>query len=148
MKENSVVLIVDDQKDVADTLKLSLEIEGYVAEVAYSGATALEMAAKYPYDAALLDINLGDVEGTDLIEKLVELNSEIVVIMITGYPNQVNTMAALNYGAHGFLVKPVSRDKLLAMLEEKLQYQKTSRELTQEKMASFFQNRLEKLQKM
>ena len=148
MIENNMILIVDDQKAVANTMKMSLEIEGYVAEVAYSGKSALEMATSYPYDAVLLDINLGDVDGTDLISKLIESNSDIVIIMITGYPNQGNAMAALNYGAHGYLVKPVSRDELLTMLEEKLQQQKANKELTQEKMASFIQNRLEKLHKM
>ena len=148
MKEKNVVMIVDDQEEQADTLKFILELEGYTVEVAYSGKDALEHAENFPFDAAILDINLPDIDGTGLIEKLRACNKEIVIIMLTGFPSQQNTMEAINRGAHGYLVKPASKKKLLSMLADRLHVQKEKRNITQEKMGEFIAQRLEKLRKM
>ena len=148
MKEKNVVMIVDDQEEQADTLKLILELEGYTDEVSYSGTDALEHAENFPFDAAILDINLPDIDGTGLIEKLRACNKEIVIIMLTGFPSQQNTMEAINRGAHGYLVKPASKKKLLSMLADRLHVQKEKRNITQEKMGEFIAQRLEKLRKM
>ena len=148
MKEKNVVMIVDDQEEQADTLKLILELEGYTVEVSYSGKDALEHAENFPFDAAILDINLPDIDGTGLIEKLRACNKEIVIIMLTGFPSQQNTMEAINRGAHGYLVKPASKKKLLSMLADRLHVQKEKRNITQEKMGEFIAQRLEKLRKM
>ena len=148
MKKKNVVMIVDDQEEQADTLKLILELEGYTVEVSYSGKDALEHAENFPFDAAILDINLPDIDGTGLIEKLRACNKEIVIIMLTGFPSQQNTMEAINRGAHGYLVKPASKKKLLSMLADRLHVQKEKRNITQEKMGEFIDQRLEKLRKM
>jgi len=148
MKEKNVVMIVDDQEEQANTLKLILEREGYIVEVAYNGKKALEHAENFPFDAAILDINLPDIDGTGLIEKLRACNKEIVIIMLTGFPSQHNTMEAINRGAHGYLVKPASKERLLSMLADRLYAQKEKRNITQEKMGEFIAQRLEKLRKM
>lgn len=148
MKEKNVVMIVDDQEEQADTLRLILEIEGYIIEVAYNGKDALEHAENFPFDAVILDINLPDIDGTGLIEKLRACNEEVVIIMLTGFPSQQNTMEAINRGAHGYLVKPASKERLLSMLADRLHAQKEKRNITQEKMGEFIAQRLEKLRKM
>ena len=130
VEERSVVLIVDDYEEQANTLKILLEKEEYLSDATYRGKDALDLAERYPYDAIILDINMPDIEGTQLIERLRRINPEVVIIMLTGFPSQQNTMEYINYGANGYLVKPVSREKLFGLLEEKLVEQRQRRELT------------------
>ena len=148
VEERSVVLIVDDYEEQANTLKRLLEKEGYLSDATYRGKDALDLAERYPYDAVILDINLLDIEGTQLIERLREINSEVVIIMLTGFSSQQTTMEYINYGASGYLVKPVSREKLFGLLEEKLVEQRQRRELTPDKMGEYLTRQLEKFRKM
>jgi DNA-binding response OmpR family regulator len=147
LKEETTILIVDDQEKLADTLRQILEMDGYRTEAVYTGRQALEEAKAYPYDAILLDIMLPDMQGTQLIPSLLESNPNTVIIMLTAFPDQKNTMEALNLGASGYLTKPLVPEKLLEILRKKLDAQRESLEMTQEKMGQLIQKRLEKLRK-
>jgi DNA-binding response OmpR family regulator len=143
-----MILIVDDQEKLADSLKRILEMEGYKTEMAHTGQQALDEAKACPYDAILLDIMLPDVRGTQLIPSLLESNPNAVIIMLTAFPDQRNTMEALNLGAAGYLTKPLVPEMLLEILRKKLDAQRGSLEMTQEKMGQLIQKRLEKLRKI
>ncbi len=69
----------------------------------------------------------------------------MIKIMVTGYPNLQNAVEALNYNADAYLIKPVNYEKLLKVIEEKLEKQREEETLTAEKIAAFVKTRTQKL---
>jgi DNA-binding response OmpR family regulator len=145
--EKERILIVDDEKTFVKRLVTILEMEGYEVQTAYAGRSALEMGTSYPFDAAILDIELPDMHGTELITGLLRSYPDMVIIMLTGFPDQENTMEALNLGAKGYMTKPIEPEKLIGTLREKLRQQKETIELTQERVGRYIQKRIEKMMK-
>jgi two-component system OmpR family response regulator len=72
------------------------------------------------YNLVLLDIGLPDMNGTELLKKIRETNDNLIVIMITGRPRLDTSIDSINYGADGYLVKPISDKDLVDIVEEKL----------------------------
>ena len=145
MKGKASILIVDDDENICKTLGLILEGEGYSVDVANSGAEAIEKSKEKVYNVALLDIVLPDMTGTELLKKLHETTPKMIKIMVTGYPNLQNAVEALNYNADAYLIKPVNYEKLLKVIEEKLEKQREEGTVTAEKIAAFVKTRTQKL---
>ena len=145
MKERASILLVDDDPDICKTLSLILEGEGYSIDVANSGAEAIEKSKEKVYNVALLDIVLPDMTGTELLKKLHETTPKMIKIMVTGYPNLQNAVEALNYNADAYLIKPLNYEKLLKVIEEKLEKQREEETITAEKIAAFVKTRTQKL---
>ncbi|RLI21847.1 hypothetical protein DRO45_01745 [Candidatus Bathyarchaeota archaeon] len=145
MKGKARILIVDDDEDICRTLSLILEEKGYEVDAAHTGKEAIEKSKTKVYNAALLDIKLPDMEGTELLTAMRETSPKMIKIMVTGYPALKNAVEALNKGADAYLMKPVNPEKLIKTLEEKLKIQKEAEVMTQEKIAAFVKTRTEKL---
>jgi DNA-binding response OmpR family regulator len=119
VEEKKSVLVVDDEQSTLSSNKRILEKAGYLVDTAESGQEALEKAQTKRYDAALIDIKLPDMDGTDLLLKLPK-NQEMVKIVITGFSDPEEGIKAADRGADEFLVKPVKPDELLSALKERL----------------------------
>ena len=145
MKGKVRILIVDDDEDICRTLSLILEEKGYEVDAAHTGKEAIEKSKTKVYNAALLDIKLPDMEGTELLTAMRETSPKMIKIMVTGYPALKNAVEALNKGADAYLMKPVNPEKLIKTIEEKLKIQKEAEVMTQEKIAAFVKTRTEKL---
>lgn len=145
MEEKKSILIVDDDKDILETLSEFLGFKGYSIDTAETGREALEKSKTRLFNLALLDIKLPDMEGTELLAKLHELAPRTMKIMITGYPSIGNAIASLNLGADAYILKPVSPKELLKVVEEKLTEQARAEMLSEDKVAEWMQNRLKKL---
>jgi len=145
VKGKARILIVDDDEDICRTLSLILEEKGYEVDAAHTGKEAIEKSKTKVYNAALLDIKLPDMEGTELLTAMRETSPKMIKIMVTGYPALKNAVEALNKGADAYLMKPVNPEKLIKTLEEKLKIQKEAEVMTQEKIAAFVKTRTEKL---
>lgn len=139
------ILIVDDDESIRRTMDLVLENEGFRTDSASSGLEALEKLEKTFYNAALLDIRLPDVEGTELLKKFSERSPQTITIMVTGYPRLKNAIEALNNGADAYLVKPVHPDKLINVLRKKLEQRKEAETMTEERIAVFLEARTKHL---
>jgi PAS domain S-box-containing protein len=113
------VLIVDDNKDAADSLALLCEGEGYHVSVAYCASDALAQAEAEPVDAALLDIGLPDTDGYELA-RLIRLKGEVrpVLIAVTGYGQADDHLRVQAAGFDHHLVKPVDIEYLMSLLAE------------------------------
>jgi DNA-binding NtrC family response regulator len=107
------VLIVDDDSDVRRMLSSVLEEEGYSVEAVDNGREAIKTCEKLPFDVALVDINLPDVKGTELLHELKRLQPRMVKIIITGDPSVENAVKALYEKADGFITKPFDPQELL-----------------------------------
>jgi len=117
---NESVLIVDDDAAVRKTLSSILSLEGYVVETRENGKQALKAVEAEYFDVALIDIQLPDIKGVDLLRKLKVKQPRMVTIIITGYPSVDNAITALNEGADGYVLKPFDSQQLLETIRKHL----------------------------
>jgi signal transduction histidine kinase len=108
MRRPDRVLVVDDQDVICEVLRTLLRREGFDVETAPDGKSALDKLRAQPYDVMLLDKNLPDLSGLEVLAKARELRAELEVIMITGYASLDSALSALRRGAYDYLVKPFS----------------------------------------
>ena len=139
------LLIVDDDEAILRNLEKILQLEGYEIDIARTGFEAIEKTKTNFYNLALLDIKLPDMEGTELLKRMHETFPKMVKIMVTGYPDLENAIASLNSGADAYLIKPVSVQRLLDVVKQKLAEQKSLEEMTEEKVKEWIETRVRKL---
>jgi DNA-binding response OmpR family regulator len=113
------ILIVDDDAGLREILSEILTEEGYNTQIAQTGKEAIEKCHKEPFDFALIDIKLPDVDGTQLLDLMKQFPA-MIKIMITGYPSLENAVQSLNSGADGYLVKPIKPLNLLNQIKDQL----------------------------
>lgn len=118
-------LIVDDDPEVRKTLALILEDENYLVETAENGKDAIRKCEKTPFDVALIDVELPDIKGTELLHILNEKRPKMVRIIITGHPSIENAAKSVNEKADGYVTKPFVVPELLGMIK-KLVEEKTN----------------------
>ena len=118
------ILAVDDEKPIANLIRISLKNVGYVCDVAYDGNTALEMIDENVYDLILLDIMLPEVDGFELMEYIRPLG--VPVIFLTAKDALNDRVKGLRMGAEDYMVKPFEVAELIARVEVVLRrYKKT-----------------------
>jgi len=115
------ILIVDDEPNICYTLERALQREGYHIQVAVSGQEALEALAHNQYDLLLLDLNLGRINGLQVLEKAREIDSDMVVIILTGHSTLESAVEALRLGAFDYLFKPTMPNVIRQRVQEGLQ---------------------------
>lgn len=112
------VLIVDDNRDSADSLAMLMEITGNKTFMAHDGLEAIEAVEKYRPDVILLDIGLPNLSGHEVCRRIRETSwgKDIVVIALTGWGQDEDRRKSEEAGFNGHLVKPVNYDELLTLL--------------------------------
>lgn len=145
-EEKKSILIVEDDKAIIKSLKDILQSEGYSVDTAENGREAIQKSKEKFFNMALLDIKLPDMEGTKLLTMLHQGLPKMMKIMITGCPSLENAAEALNQGADAYIIKPVNPDKLLALIEEKLQEQSQAEQMTEDKVTEWIKTRARKLE--
>ena len=107
------VLIVDDEFSVRDSLEAWFRKDGYRSGSAQDANDALKKLQAEPWDVVLLDIKMpGGMDGMELQRRIHELDSDIVVIMITAYASVETAVRALKQGAFDYITKPIDPDEL------------------------------------
>jgi len=112
------VLIVDDERDAAESLKLLVEMKDYLVKTASTGKEAIEVFDQWQPDLVLVDMMLPDTDGLDLLRCFKEDRPEAEVIMVTGFGSVPKAVEAMNAGALTFIEKPVDPQVLLAVLDK------------------------------
>jgi CheY-like chemotaxis protein len=112
------LLVVDDNRDAAESMSMLLELWGHEVVCAFDGRTALETAAKYHPDAVFLDIGLPGMDGYEVAERLRELpqSAGAILIAITGYGQDEDRRRSRTAGINHHLVKPVAPETLHGLL--------------------------------
>ncbi len=111
------LLIVDDDVDFSVSTSRALALEGIDCTLAHTGAEAMALAGTHDFEVALLDIRLGEEDGTRLAQDLRARRPEMILIIMTAYATVDSAVAALKAGAYDYLRKPFFLDELLQSLE-------------------------------
>ncbi len=111
-----VVLVVDDEAAIRESLRMILEFEGYRVEEASNGREALVSVTGSPPDAVLLDIKMPEMDGLDVLSAFRERGYDMPVIIITGHGDVSTAVEATRRGAFDFFEKPLERDRVLVSL--------------------------------
>jgi two-component system, NtrC family, nitrogen regulation response regulator NtrX len=109
----SKILVIDDERAIRNTLKEVLEYEKHEVDLAEDGARGIEMFGSNSYDIVLCDIKMAKMDGIEVLDKLMEINTHVPVIMISGHGNIETAVEALKKGAYDFLEKPLDLNRLL-----------------------------------
>jgi DNA-binding NtrC family response regulator len=113
MSPKGSVLIIDDEQEIRESLEQLLRLEGYQAGSASTAEEGLKKFEGGVFDLVLLDINLPDGNGLDLLKSIKHDSPEISVIMITAYDSSQMAFQASKEGAESYVTKPWDNDKLL-----------------------------------
>ncbi|MEM6457422.1 MAG: sigma-54 dependent transcriptional regulator [Acidobacteriota bacterium] len=119
-----LVLIVDDEADIRDSLSMILEYEGYRVDEAHDGRTALAKVAERAPDAVLLDIKMPGMDGLETIEALRARGYAMPVLMISGHGDIQTAVEATRAGAYDFFEKPLQQERVLLSLRNALESQR------------------------
>jgi len=113
------VLIVEDEAGLRRALAINLRAHGYTPDVAADGTTALQVAARHPPDAVVLDLGLPDMDGVEVIEGLRGW-SRAPILVLSARASEHDKVLALDAGADDYVTKPFGMDELLARLRAAL----------------------------
>lgn len=116
---SSKILVLDDEKEIADVIALYLRNDGYEVETAYSGREALGLIEKGEPDLALLDVMLPDIDGFRILQKIRE-KYRFPVIMLTAKTEYTDKIAGLTLGADDYIAKPFNPLELVARVKAQL----------------------------
>jgi len=115
------VLVIDDEKSIRRTLREILEYEGYKVEEANDGVEGLSLMKDKQFDAVLLDIKMPKMDGIEVLDKIMETNPELPVIMVSGHGTIDTAVEAVKKGAYDFVAKPMDLNRLLITLRNALE---------------------------
>jgi DNA-binding response OmpR family regulator len=110
------VLVVEDERRMAELLRQGLEEEGHSVVLAGNGRDGLAMAESHPFDAIVLDVMLPGLDGFSVAKKLRAARNQTPILMLTARDATGDMVEGLNLGADDYLVKPFSFEVLLARL--------------------------------
>lgn len=108
------VLVIEDERRLAQLVRRALEEESHVVDVAYDGAQGLDMALTADYDLMVLDLMLPTMDGIDVCKSLREEGNDVRILMLTARDAVDDRVHGLEAGADDYLVKPFSFSELLA----------------------------------
>ncbi len=114
------ILVVDDEKPQRDILQEILTTAGYDVTSAASGEAALKFAKERNFDLALTDLKMTGMDGIELLQHLLELDSSIIVILLTAHGSIDSAKEALRRGAFDYLLKPFDQEALLETIKRAL----------------------------
>lgn len=113
------ILVVDDEHNIVDILKVNLEREGYTVVAAYDGLQAIEMAESQKPDLILLDCMLPKLDGFDVCKKL-RHKTNVPILMLTAKSEEIDKVLGLELGADDYITKPFSVREVLARVKAQL----------------------------
>ncbi len=123
------ILIVDDDQNVLEVIKMRLEARDYQVSLATEMKTSIDMANREVFDLALVDLKLGDEDGISLMDKLHQVNPEMPIIIFTAYGTIENAVEAMRRGAYGYLTKPFDYNDLLEEIKDCIEKSSLAKEI-------------------
>lgn len=113
----STILVIDDEKNIRNSLKDILEYEGYGVTTAENGFDALDLIKNKSFDLIFCDIKMPQLDGIELLKMIKELNVHTPVIMISGHASIDNAVETIKIGAYDFIEKPLDLNRILITIK-------------------------------
>ncbi|MFH1351133.1 MAG: response regulator [Pseudomonadota bacterium] len=126
------ILILDDDKIIADMFGDLISENGRTVDVCYDGLTALENIQKNLYDIIIVDLIMPKVGGLDILKYAKQINLDVIVIIITGYASLETAIMAIKEGAYDYITKPCKLDEIKIVVDnavDKIRLNKENKEL-------------------
>jgi two-component system, NtrC family, nitrogen regulation response regulator NtrX len=118
------IFIIDDESEICESIKMILEYEDYDVEYSINASEGIEKLFSGNYSALLLDIQMPEMNGFEVIKKVRERNKELSIIIISAHGSLENAIKATKLGAFDFIEKPIDRDKLLISIRNAVEQRK------------------------
>jgi len=112
------ILVADDEESMRWVLSKALKRKGFAVDLAQDGRQALELIKDNCYDLAILDIKMPGISGLDLLDKIRELKSDLLVVIMTAEASMKNAVEAMKRGAYDYITKPFDLDVIDAIIEK------------------------------
>ena len=125
------ILIIDDEPSIRESLDTLLTLEGFSVSMAADGPAGMALISKSEYDLLLLDLALPGESGIDLLPRIIEMQPDLPVIMITAFGTVGNVVDAIRAGAENFVQKPWDNEKLLADIRTAIARHRAEEEVVQ-----------------
>ena len=114
------ILVIEDDQSLRQLLERFLITNGYEVEVAANGAAGIASFQKSPSDIVVSDFKLGDLDATDVLKKIKEINPHVPFVIITGYSDIRNAVNVMKMGALDYLTKPLIPEEMLQIIKQAL----------------------------
>jgi len=114
----AAILIVEDEENLQEALKLNLELEGYDITCAENGAIALKKVEEGYFDLIILDVMLPEIDGFDVCESIRLQNIETPILMLSARSGSADRVTGLKRGADDYLTKPFNLEELLLRVDK------------------------------
>ena len=116
--EHYNLLIVDDEERFANMLAKRLTLRGCVCEVCFRGQEALNIVKQKKFSLILLDLHLPDIYGSEVLNRIKEIDATTPVIIVTGHGTEKDRRQCMQRGAYAFMHKPLGIEELMAILSK------------------------------
>lgn len=137
------ILVVDDEQSIIDSMSMVLQSEGHDVDGCLNGQCALQKVLGTEYDLILLDIKMPRMDGMEVLEKIMDINKDLVVIMISGHGTIETAVEATKKGAYDFLQKPLpDLHELKLTIRNAIEYKKSKDQLRRVKKLFEESNRI------
>ena len=117
MNVQKQILVVEDERDIADLIRLHLEDLNYIVTVARDGNTGLRKCTTGSWDLIILDLRLPGIDGLDICRKLRQKSEYVPILMLTSKSSELDRVVGLEVGADDYVVKPFSVLELMARVK-------------------------------
>lgn len=111
-------LIIDDEQRYADMLAKRLKLRGCASKVGYNGNDGISLLKQNRFHLVVLDLQLPDVYGTEVLKQIKEMAPQVPVIILTGHGTEADREACMGAGALDFIHKPLEIEALIVLLEK------------------------------
>jgi two-component system, OmpR family, alkaline phosphatase synthesis response regulator PhoP len=112
------ILLVEDEENLQEALKLNLELEGYEVSTSNDGATALKMVSQEYFDLIILDVMLPEVDGITVCETIRLNNADVPILILSAKTSSADRVLGLKKGADDYLAKPFNLEELLLRVKK------------------------------
>jgi two-component system response regulator GlrR len=124
------ILVVDDDSNLLEVIKMSLESENYEVIATAEEEQALEAVKEQTFDLSIIDLQLTNMSGISLMESVHQISPDVPVIILTAYGSIESAVDAMKKGAYSYLSKPFDHHKLLFQVEKALENRRLTSEIT------------------
>jgi len=131
--EKRKILIVDDEKNLRESLSYMMSVRGFEPILSSSGKQAIEMIVSETPSIAIVDLKLGDMSGLDVVKEIKKKTPATECILLTAYASKSSAIEAVNLGAYSYVQKPFDVDQLMLVIRRAIEKQDADKELRDSK---------------